>query len=48
MGSIPGSGRYSGVKMATDSVVLPEKSHGQRDLVGYSPWGCKESDILSD
>ena len=21
-----------------------EKSHGQRSLVGYSPWGCKESD----
>ena len=26
-------------------VLLPEKSHGQRSLVGYSPWGCKESDI---
>jgi len=25
-------------------VLLPEKSHGQRSLVGYSPWGCKESD----
>ena len=22
---------------------LPGKSHGQRSLVGYSPWGCKES-----
>ena len=21
---------------------LPEKSHGQRSLVGYSPKGCKE------
>ena len=21
-----------------------EKSHGQRSLVGFSPWGCKESD----
>ena len=20
------------------------ESHGQRSLVGYSPWGCKESD----
>ena len=19
--------------------------HGQRSLVGYSPWGCKESDM---
>ena len=23
---------------------LPGKSHGQRSLGGYSPWGCKESD----
>ena len=23
---------------------LPGKAHGQRSLVGYSPWGCKESD----
>ena len=22
-------------------VFLPEKSYGQRSLVGYSPWGCK-------
>ena len=21
--------------------VLPAESHGQRSLVGYSPWGCK-------
>ena len=26
-------------------VFLPGKSHGQRSLVGYSPWGCKESDM---
>ena len=25
-------------------VLLPEKSHGQRSLVGCSPWDCKESD----
>ena len=25
-------------------VFLPGKSHGQRRLVGYSPWGCKELD----
>ena len=24
---------------------LPGKAHGQRSLVGYSPWGCKESDM---
>ena len=25
------------------SVFLPGESHGQRRLVGYSPWGHKES-----
>ena len=25
-------------------VFLPRKSHGQRSLVGYSPWGPKKSD----
>ena len=25
-------------------VFLPGKSHGQRSLADYSPWGCKESD----
>ena len=25
-------------------VLLPGKSHGQRSLVGYSPWGHEESD----
>ena len=27
------------------SVFLPGESHGQRRLVGYSPWGCKELDM---
>ena len=31
--------------MATKSVFLPRKSHGQRHLEGYSSWGCKESDV---
>ena len=26
-------------------VFLPVESHGQRSLVGYSPWGCKELDM---
>ena len=26
------------------AVFLPGKSHGQRSLAGYSPWGRKESD----
>ena len=25
-------------------VFMPRESRGQRSLVGYSPWGCKESD----
>ena len=28
--------------MATHSSILPGESHGQRSLVGYSPWGRKE------
>ena len=28
-------------------VFLPGESHGQRSLVGYSPWGHKESDKLT-
>ena len=31
-------------EMATNPVPLPRKSHGRRSLVGYSPWGRKESD----
>ena len=30
--------------MATTPVFLPGEFHGQGSLVGYSPWGCKESD----
>ena len=30
--------------MATTPVFLPGKAQGQRRLVGYSLWGCKESD----
>ena len=26
-------------------VFLPGKFHGQRSLLGYSPWGCKELDM---
>ena len=31
-------------EMATTPVFLPEKSHGQRILAGYSPWGHQELD----
>ena len=30
--------------MAAHSGILPGKSHGQRSLVGYSPWGRRELD----
>ena len=29
-------------------VFLPGKSHGQRSLVGYSPWGHKNQTGLSN
>ena len=32
-------------EMATHSVFLPGKSHGQSNLVGYSPWGPKELNV---
>ena len=33
--------------MATYPVFLPGKSHGERSLMGYSPWGCKESNTTA-
>ena len=30
--------------MAPTPVLLPGKPHGQRSLVGCSPWGCEELD----
>ena len=42
---IPGSGRSVGEGNGQPTLVLlPGKFHGQRSLVGYSPWGQKESD----
>ena len=31
-------------KWQSTPALLPGKSHGQRSLIGYSPWGHKESD----
>ena len=31
-------------KWQPSPVFLPRESHGQKSLVGCSPWGCKESD----
>ena len=32
------------MKWQPTPVFLPEKFHGQRSLVGYSPWGHRELD----
>ena len=41
---IAGSGRSSAVGNGNLlQYFLPGESHGQRSLVGYSPWGRKES-----
>ena len=42
---ILGSGDVLEEEMALTPVFLPGKSHGQMSLVGYSPWGHKESDM---
>ena len=34
-----------GWKWKSTPVFLPGKSHGPRILAGYSPWGCKESNM---
>ena len=45
-GSIPGSGRFPWRrKWQLTPVFSPGKSHGQRSLIGYSPWGRKELDM---
>ena len=33
------------LKWQPTPVLLPGKSHGQRSLIGYSPWGHKELDM---
>ena len=38
-GSIPGSRRSPGEGNGNPPIFLPGKSHGQRSLVGYNPWG---------
>ena len=40
VGSVSGLGRSpGGEKCQASPVFLPEKSHGWRNLTGYSPWG---------
>ena len=38
-GLIPGLGNSLRKELSTHSSILPGKSHGQRNLVGYRPWG---------
>ena len=46
MGSIAGSGRFPWRRAWQPTpVFLPGEFQGQRSLAGYSPWGCKESDM---
>ena len=42
--SIPESGRSLEEGMETYPSILAWRIHGQRSLVGYSPWGHKEAD----
>ena len=42
LGLVPGLGRSP--EEQPTPLFLPGELHGQRSLVGYSPWGRKESD----
>ena len=44
-GSIPGLGMIPWRRKRQPTPDLPGESHGQRSLVGCSPWGHKESDM---
>ena len=47
VGSIPGFGRSPrDVAWKPTPVFLPGGSHAKRRLMGYSPWGHKESDMI--
>ena len=39
LGLIPGLGRSPGEGNDYPLIFLPREFHGQRSLVGYSPWG---------
>ena len=45
LGSILGSGRAPGGHGNPLQYCCLENPHGQRGLAGYSPWGCKVSDM---
>ena len=39
-------GKNNDKKWQATLVFLPEESYGQRSLVGYTPWGHKELDMI--
>ena len=43
-GLFPGWGQALGERDGSHFSILAWKFHGQRRLVGYSPWGLKELD----
>ena len=46
LGSVPGLGRFPGGGQGNPlQYSCLENPRGQRSLVGYSPWGRKESDM---
>ena len=45
VGSIPGSGRFSGVGNGNPLQDSWMEIPCQRSLAGYSLWGCKELDV---
>ena len=44
MGSIPGSGRFLGEENGNPLQYCCLENPMERNLAGYSPWNCKESD----
>ena len=48
-GLLPGLGRFPRrIEWQLTPVLLPEESHGQKSLVGYSPWCCKEVGVTNE
>ena len=46
LGSIPGMGKFPEEGHGNPlQYYFLKNPHGQRSLEGYSPWGCKESDM---
>ena len=46
MGQIPGSGRSLEKGVVTHSCILAWEIPRTEESVGYSPWSCKESDVI--